>query len=235
MSRYRSVLQQDFYVDDALTRADTKEEVLSFRKELTDLFQLAGLNIPEWASNDQGIVQGLSEQDKSRRLQLGESQTLKTLGIFWDSQDDAILYSVDTNAHTSRVTKRSIGFAIAKIYDPLGLLAPVILRAKIILQRVWSLKVDWDESLPADLHSEWNRYYAKLPLLNNIRFPRKTIMKSAIEIELHGFCDASERAYGACVYLRTCNSVGNIQTKLPTAKSKVAPLKLQTIPRLELK
>ncbi|XP_033361813.1 uncharacterized protein LOC117240065 [Bombus vosnesenskii] len=134
--RASSALRRDFYVDDALTGADTKEEVLSLRKKLTELLQSAGLNIREWASNDQSILQRLSEQDKSRRLQLGEYQTLKTLGIFWDSKDDAILYSVEANAKTSRVTKRSISSVIARIYDPLGLLAPVIVRAKIILQRV---------------------------------------------------------------------------------------------------
>ncbi|XP_043604824.1 uncharacterized protein LOC122577568 [Bombus pyrosoma] len=232
--RASSALQRDFYVDDALTGADTKEEVLSLRKELTELLQSAGLTIRKWASNDQSILQGLSDQDTSRRLQLGESQTLKTLGIFWDSREDAILYSVEANANIARVTKRSISSVIARIYDPLGLLAPVIVRAKILLQRVWSLKVDWDESLPADLHSEWDRYYAQLPLLNEIRFPRKTIIKAAIEIELHGFCDASEKAYGACVYLRSLDPHGRIQTCLLTAKSKVAPLKSQTIPRLEL-
>ncbi|XP_043604779.1 uncharacterized protein LOC122577510 [Bombus pyrosoma] len=205
--RASSALQRDFYVDDALTGADTKEE---------------------------SILQGLSDQDTSRRLQLGESQTLKTLGIFWDSREDAILYSVEANANISRVTKRSISSVIARIYDPLGLLAPVIVRAKILLQRVWSLKVDWDESLPADLHSERDRYYAQLPLLNEILFPRKTTIKAAIEIELHGFCDASEKAYGACVYLRSLDPHGRIQTCLLTAKSKVAPLKSQTIPRLEL-
>lgn len=232
--RAASALRRDFYVDDALTGADTKEEVLSLRRELTELLQSAGLNIREWASNDQSILQGLSEQDKSRRLQLGEYQTLKTLGIFWDSKDDAILYSVEASAKTSRVTKRSISSVIARIYDPLGLLAPVIVRAKILLQRVWSLKVDWDEALPADLHSEWNRYYTRLSLLNEIRFPRKTIIKTPIKIELHGFCDASERAYGACVYLRSTDHHGNVQIQLLTAKSKVAPLKTQTIPRLEL-
>ncbi|XP_033314632.1 uncharacterized protein LOC117213390 [Bombus bifarius] len=232
--RAPSVLQRDFYVNDALAGADTKEEVLSIRQELTELLRSAGLKVREWASNDKDILRGLSEKDKNRRLQLGESQTLKILGIFWDSHDDAILYSVEANAHTSRVTKRSISSVIARIYDPLGLLASGIVRAKIILQRVWSLKVDWDKSLPANLHFEWNRYYAKLPLLNDIRFPRKTIIKSAIEIELHGFCDASKRAHGSYIYLRTFNSAGNIKTRLLTAKSKVAPLKSQTIPRLEL-
>jgi hypothetical protein len=122
---------------------------------------------------------------------------------------------------------------IARIYDALGLLAPVIIRAKILLQRVWALKVDWDESLPSDLHSEWNRYYSQLPSLNNIRFPRKTIIKTA-NIELHGFCDASEKAYGVCMYIRTINVDGIIHSILLTARSKVAPLKTLTIPRLEL-
>ncbi|XP_071867010.1 uncharacterized protein [Bombus fervidus] len=232
--RASSILRRDFYVDDALTGADTKEEAVSIRKELTKLLRSAGLNIREWASNDQDILRGLSEVDKNRRLQLGESATLKTLGVFWDSHDDAILYSVETKIKMSHITKRSISSVIARIYDPLGLLAPVIVRAKILLQRVWALKVDWDESLPSDLHSEWNRYYSQLPLLNNIRFPRKTIIKTAVNIELHGFCDASEKAYGACVYIRTINVDGIIQTILLTARSKVAPLKTLTIPRLEL-
>jgi hypothetical protein len=153
--RASSILRRDFYVDDALTGADTKQEVVSIRKELTKLLRSAGLNIREWASNDQDILRGLSEIDKNRKLQLGESPTLKTLGGFWDSHEDTILYSVETKTSMSHITKRSISSVIARIYDPLGLFAPVIVRAKILLQRVWALKVDWDESLPSDLHSEW--------------------------------------------------------------------------------
>ena len=185
----------------------------------------------EWGSNDKDILRGLSKKDKNWILQLGESQTLKTLGIFWDFHDDAILYSVEATATTSRVTKRSISSVIARIYDPLGLLAPVIVRAKIILQRVGALKIDWDEFLPADLHSEWNRYYIQLPLLNDIRFPRKTVERSRMNIELYDFYDFSERACGACEYLRSINSHGHIQTRLHTAQWKVAPLKSQIIPR----
>jgi hypothetical protein len=110
-----SILRRDFYVDGALTGVDTKEEVVSIRKELTKLLRSAGLNIREWASNDQDILRGLSEIDKNQRLQLGESPTLKTLGVFWDSHDDAILYSVETKTNMSHITKRSISSVIARI------------------------------------------------------------------------------------------------------------------------
>ncbi|XP_033356900.1 uncharacterized protein LOC117237245 [Bombus vosnesenskii] len=232
--RSAQVLQRDFYVDDALTGAETKDEALTLRTELTNLLQLAGLNIRKWASNDNDLLHGLSLEETNHQHFLGDSQTLKTLGVLWNSSDDSILYSVEVKPTPSRVTKRIISSEIAKIYDPLGLLAPVIVRAKMLLQRIWSSKIDWDESLPIELHTEWERYYAQLPLLNNVRFPRKAIIESAMEIELHGFCDASEKAYGACIYLRTLNTNGRVWTQLLTAKSKVAPLKCQTIPRLEL-
>ncbi|XP_048270106.1 uncharacterized protein LOC125386964 [Bombus terrestris] len=228
------VLQRDFYVDDVLTGADTKNEAQSLRTELIELLKLAGLNIRKWAANDRELLRGLSEQDINDKLLIGESQTFKTLGVVWNSFDDSILYSVKINPTASRITKKTISSEIAKIYDPLGLLAPVIVRAKMLLQRLWTLKLDWDESLPADVHTEWSKYYSQLPLLNNVKFPRKTIIKTAAEIELHGFCDASERAYGACVYLRTIAPDGHVWTRLLTARSKVAPLKSQTIPRLEL-
>ncbi|XP_033317690.1 uncharacterized protein LOC117215414 [Bombus bifarius] len=199
--RAATVLQRDFYVDDVLTGVDRKVEARSLRTELTELLKLAGLNIRKWASNDRELLRGLSEQDINDKLLLGESQTFKTLGVVWNSFDDSILYSVKINSTASRITKRTISSEIAKIYDPLGLLAPVIVRAKMLLQRLWTLKIDWDESLPADVHTEWSKYYAQLPLLNNVKFPRKTIIKAAAEMNYTG---------------------------------SVAPLKSQTIPRLEL-
>ncbi|XP_043597816.1 uncharacterized protein LOC122574366 [Bombus pyrosoma] len=220
--RAAQVLQRDFYVDDALTGAETKNEALILRTELAELLRLAGLNIRKWASNDNELLHGFSAEEINHQQFLGDSQTLKTLGVFWNSSDDSILYSVEIRSISSQVTKRIISSEIAKIYDPLGLLAPVIVRAKMLLQRIWSSKLDWDESLPLDLHTEWTRYYAQLPLLNNIRFQRKAIIESATEIEMHGFCDASKKAYGACVYLRTLNSNGHTWTQLLAAKSKVS-------------
>ncbi|XP_078051706.1 uncharacterized protein LOC144477840, partial [Augochlora pura] len=228
------ILQRDFYVDDALTGASTIQDALTLRDELTQLLRSAGLNIRQWASNNQELLNGLGDQNVNQKLHLGESSTIKTLGIVWDSMEDSITYTVKPLTHTSRVTKRIISSEIAKIYDPLGLLGPIIIIAKILLQKLWTLKVDWDESLPMSIHTEWSQYYTKLPLLNNVKFHRKTIITAASTIELHGFCDASEKAYGACIYLRSTNTQGETQVELLAAKSKVAPLKSQSIPRLEL-
>ncbi|XP_078051367.1 uncharacterized protein LOC144477514 [Augochlora pura] len=161
---------------------------------------MAGLNIRQWASNHPALLQGLAEENVNKRLQLGESSTIKTLGVAWNSLDDTISYAVTISEPIGPITKRSISSEIAKIYDPLGLLGPVIIVAKILLQKLWTMKVDWDESLPMETHTEWRKYYLALPLLNNVVFQRKTIATGAREFELHGFCDASERAYGAFLH-----------------------------------
>ncbi|XP_076660602.1 uncharacterized protein LOC143363961 [Halictus rubicundus] len=228
------ILLRDFYVDDVLTGTSTIEEALSLREDLTQILKTARLTIRQWASNDLTLLTGLPEQAINKRLYLGESSTFKTLGIVWNSSNDSITYAVETCSPPSRSTKRSITSEIAKIYDPLGLLGPVIITAKMLLQRIWTIKVDWDESLPMDIHTEWIRFYNKLPALNNITFPRRTIIESPRKVELHGFSDASEKAYGACLYLRTTDSRGHTETTLLFAKSKVAPLKTISIPRLEL-
>ncbi|XP_076384517.1 uncharacterized protein LOC143263391 [Megalopta genalis] len=191
------VLKQDFYVDDLITGTPTIQEAISLRKELTSLLNTAGLHIRQWASNDKRLLEDLPDENINQQLHLGESSIVKTLGIVWNSADDSITYTVRPILHTPRATKRFISSEIAKIYDPLGLLGPVIITAKLILQELWTLRIDWDESLPMAIHNKWSQYYSQLPLLNQARFRRKTVIQSASNIELHGFCDASERAYGA--------------------------------------
>jgi len=116
----------------------------------------------------------------------------------------------------------------------LGLIGPVILRAKIIIQRLWTLQIEWDESLPADLHTEWSLYKSQLRQLSELRIPRHAVRaQTDIMVELHGFCDASQDAYGACVYIRVTEQDGHHHINLLCAKSRV-PLKTVSIPRLEL-
>jgi hypothetical protein len=125
--------------------------------------------------------------------------------------------------------------AIVKIYDPLQLIGPVIVKAKLIMQELWKREIGWDEELLEDLKTSWTIILNQLHLLNQIRIPRKVIESYPYKsLEIHGFSDASQVAYGCCVYVRVIDANGKISGKLLCAKSRVAPLKTISISRLEL-
>ncbi|XP_076301998.1 uncharacterized protein LOC143220157 [Lasioglossum baleicum] len=102
------------------------------------------------------------------------------------------------------------------------------------MQQLWTLKITWDESVPVSIHTEWMNFKGDLQQLNNIEFNRLVKLNNARQTEIHGFCDASERAYGACIYIRTIGKFGSIHAHILCAKSRVAPLSQITLARLEL-
>ncbi|XP_030762941.1 uncharacterized protein LOC115887615 [Sitophilus oryzae] len=228
-----NVIQNHFYVDDLLSGADTIEEAINIVTEISKVLNTAGFRLRKWISNNNTILQSLKERNEADTLDLGVNELTKTLGVTWNGKEDCFLYKIG-NSFNKHITKRTVLSEIAQIFDPMGLLSPCIIVAKIILRDIWIEKLDWDESLSQPLHTRWLNFRNELSNLNNIKIPRQITCKHAINIEIHGFSDASSYAYGACVYLRSQNEEGKIQTRLICAKSKIAPLKVQTIPRLEL-
>jgi hypothetical protein len=119
-------------------------------------------------------------------------------------------------------TRCSILSFVAKLYDPLGWAAPIVITAKILLQELWLLKNDWDVPIPQELVQRWKNYVDDLPHLARIRIPRWTGQsKGDLLLKMHGFADASSRAYAAVVYLRVIHSLSNFQVSLIYAKTKV--------------
>ncbi|XP_015119454.1 uncharacterized protein LOC107042783 [Diachasma alloeum] len=227
-------IKSDLYVNDLLTGTDSYEAAVSLRDDIDALLKRGGLNLRQWAFNDPRLLQNLPESNVNLQLQVDKDATIKTLGIHWDPQRDAIIYTVKPMPTASKVTKRSIASELAQIFNPLGLLGPVIVRGKIIMQLLWKEQLDWDDPVPSSVSTEWKSYKNQLSVLNNASFDKKVIMADTKEIQLHGFCDASEKAYGACIYLKTIDSNGTSEIKLLCAKSRVAPIKTTTLPRLEL-
>jgi len=135
------------------------------------------------------------------------SEDHKTLGILWNPQRDCLVYRVAIHQEASKVTKRSILAQIASFYDPLGLLGPVIVKAKILLQNLWKLQLTWDETVPMEIYTAWMTFQSSMSELNEISFPRYVCMTQSVDLQLHGFADASEAAYGACIYVRSSNAV----------------------------
>ena len=228
------VLNRDFYVDDLLTGAATFQEALDLRNDLVQLVGKGGLTLRKWASNDPRLTRDFNDESKIELLSLDSSNTIKTLGLCWNSKEDAILYAVKNLQNHDRLTKRVILSEIAKIFDPLGLLGPITLHGRILIQTLWKLQITWDELLPEGIQSEWLFFQKQLPRVNQLRFNRCVIIRDAIDVQLHGFCDASEKGYGACIYVRSTDKQGQHYSSLVCSKSRVAPIQKLTIPRLEL-
>ncbi|XP_076766420.1 uncharacterized protein LOC143433153 [Xylocopa sonorina] len=226
--------KNDFYMDDLLTGANTIEEAQMLREQVVLLGKLGGFNLRQWASNENCLVKKLKSQAIDKQVCLDADSTKRTLGILWNSLEDRIGYQVRVEVGAKRVTKRVILSRISQLFDPLGLLGPIVIRAKVLMQDLWKCNSDWDAPVPESILSRWQTYYNELPVLNHFSVPRKFLIDHAISRKLHGFCDASEAAYGACIHIRSTNQKGETIARLVCAKSRVAPLKSTMLPRLEL-
>ncbi|GFW36702.1 integrase catalytic domain-containing protein [Trichonephila clavipes] len=162
-----------------------------------------------------------------------ESDETKALGIIWNPKLDCFLFRIEQQRPTS-FTKRMVLSTIARIFDPLGLLGPIITWAKIFMQRLWLLELGWSDELPFKEEKEWRRFIDSLEAVNNISIDRCIVIHRAESIELYAFSDASEKAYGSSIYLKSISALGEVKVCLVTSKSRVSPLKQISIPRLEL-
>ncbi|XP_039305157.1 uncharacterized protein LOC105203973 [Solenopsis invicta] len=232
--RAAEVLKSHLYVDDLLTGAETIDDARILRDEVITLLARGGFNIRQWASNDKRVINDLTPNALHANLALNADHALKTLGITWNIQNDEIRYLTKPIGNATKITKRNILSESAKIFDPLGLLGPVILYIKKIMQDVWRCGLHWDESVPQTIHSDWLEFTRQWETMGQISFPRKLLTDDCQDVQLHGFCDASNTGYGACIYIRSLGKDGNVVVRLLCAKSRVAPLKTITIPRLEL-
>lgn len=185
-----TVLRRDFYVDDMLTGARTIPEAVILRDELIALLKKGGFCLKKWASNHPEMLVEHQEHPESTHMSLDPDASIKTLGIRWNAREDHFFYEINIKAEKS-FTKRSILSQIAKLFDPLGLLGPIIVYAKIILQCLWKAGVSWDESIPLEIHSSWSSYQNELGVIKQLRFHRWVTITNPVNVQLHGFCDAS--------------------------------------------
>ncbi|XP_059055493.1 uncharacterized protein LOC131849430 [Achroia grisella] len=214
------IIQHDFYVDDLLTGGNDLAEVQVIRKQVTNVLASACMPLRKWKSNNP-MIDPQDVQASSFDLNIGSDEPNKLLGLSWHTDSDELCFPISSLVPNGN-TKRDILSMIARIFDPLGLLAPCIINMKILLQQLWIKKLAWDEPLTDDINRHWNYIRKTLPLLNDLRVPRIVICDSCKSSELHVFSDASERAYGACIYLRSVSTSGEVMVRLLMAKSRVS-------------
>ena len=221
------VIKRGLYVDNVLTSVPDEQLLLQFYTDSRQIFQQAGFNLRSWSSNNETLRQVLEQEGTQDK----DSET-KTLGMRWDPESDQMYYpktKLSTN-NDLLLTKREILKESSSVFDPLGLLSPVTVRSKILMQSLWQRKLAWDEILPVDITTEWCEIKTDMIKATKLKFDRCYFEKdSTNEHRLHVFVDASAKAYGACAYLVSGN-----HSNLVMAKNRVAPIKPLTIPKLEL-
>ena len=119
------------------------------------------------------------------------------MGLQWDPANDDFLFNINFKKKKDDITKRQALSDVARIFDPLGWLSPVTILAKLFIQKLWLLQSTWDEVLPKELKDEWDEFTKHLIEIQKIRIPRWIKSQNDTELEIHGFADASEKAYAA--------------------------------------
>ena len=159
----------------------------------------------------------------------------RALGVLWDVQSDTFKFKI--NMKEKPPTRRGLLSMVSSIYDPLGFVGPYVLLAKMLFQELCRRKVGWDDRMSQDVLDQWLRWLQDLPLLEQFSLPpcvRPPDFGTVVLCQLHHFSDASEKGYGAVTYLRMVDDLGGVYCCLLMSKSKLTPLKIKTIPRLEL-
>ncbi|XP_074657298.1 uncharacterized protein LOC141910505 [Tubulanus polymorphus] len=221
-------LVKNIYVDNAISGCESESDLMKYYTNINSIMKNGGFKLQSYASNS-SLLKAKADSDN-----LSDEKTIvSALGLQWDTVNDTLSFkNKQAFANPDLITKREIVKAVSSLYDPLGYVSPVHIKSKMFVQQLWTEGYEWDETLPERVVESWISLITELREISEIRVDRrysKSEAKSEAKYELHTFCDASQLAYGACVYLKRGD-----QTVLVMSKSRVAPVKKHTIPQLEL-
>jgi hypothetical protein len=213
-------LRKSFYVDNCVTSVESERELRLFIKEVSLVLAEAKLDLRGWEYSEPSL----------------ENHTnTAVLGLTWDRKADTPAVSNLEMMGVEVVTRRTMLSLAQRVFDPIGFTCPISLSPKLLLQKCWEMKGNWNQEVPEDVRNDFLLWLRELPLLEEVKIPRwlRGIGDRVVNCSLHTFCDASKTAYAAADFVRTgYNSY--VQVQLVQAKSRVSPLKQLTIPRLEL-
>ena len=233
-------LQQDFYVDDGLKSFATPEDAIDVISKTKAMCSAASLRLHKFASNSKAVLEAMPADDRSKDLKDLDLRhdvlpVQRSLGTYWCIETDTIGFRIELK--DKPLTRRGILSTVCSVYDPLGIVAPVILVGKQLLQELCHDGIEWDDPVPSHVHSQWEKWRSELPLLEKITIARCVKPPSfgePVVTELHSFSDASDVGLGQVTYLRLVNNLNQVHVSFLMGKARVAPLKPMSTPRREL-
>ncbi|XP_058827197.1 uncharacterized protein LOC131687160 [Topomyia yanbarensis] len=235
------------YVDDFLDSKDTVDETVQIVEEVRLIFDKAGFEIRNWQSNSEEVLRrvGVDFMETTKRFAAEKSTVAeRVLGMEWIPKVDSFVFSTQFREDLQPLltgsivpTKRQVLRVVMSHFDPLGIVAFYTVHGKILIQDMWRSGIKWDDPITVQNFESWQRWVKLIPNLMEIQMPRcyfpKYNLGSYDTLELHVFVDASLMAYCAVAYFRIIDN-GTPRCALVAAKTKVTPLKPQSIPRSEL-
>lgn len=231
------ITKRDYYIDDLMSGCDTEKEAIQIFEEMNQLMASGGFQLQKGSSNNEEVLEqiGKDKRNSNQSVPIKMDNKVKVLGICWNKETDNFEYTVNLPETKHPITKRQVLSDIARLYDPMGWIAPVVIKAKEFMQTLWKEQLDWDDELNQELLGIWTKYREELDEIKDVLIPRWYHSYPDCRYELHAFSDASRAAYAAVVYLRVTDTENRIHVNLVTAKTKVAPIEKEvSIPRLEL-
>ena len=232
-------LQWSFYVDDLLKSVKNEEEAMELIKNIKLLCKCGGFNLTKFLSNNKEVLKTISDCDRKKKvteqLTNDSSPTEAELGVLWDVEKDVFTFRVKLKEKPG--TRRGMLSTLSSIFDPLGLVSPSILKGKKILQQLCTQNIKWDEPVSKKALEDWEKSKTSFKRLSDVKVGRcfrKKDCKKIKHCSIHHFSDASETGYGVVTYIRSVNQQGEIFCNLKIERSREAPLKFTSIPRLEL-
>ncbi|XP_036340974.1 uncharacterized protein LOC118750361 [Rhagoletis pomonella] len=235
-----AAIVENTFVGDWLQSVETEDEMILLATEVPHIHKEGGFEMRHWLSNSKRVSRVMAGQSGlvDKCIEEPGNDAENVLGMWWRPHTDELMFVQQFKEQffdeLSIPTKREILRAVMTIFDPLGLLGFFVIKAKMILQDVWRSGVTWDEPIQDKERFAWWNWVRKLQSLNNVRIPRcYTFVSRCENLELHVFVDSSILAYAAVAYLRA-EVKGEFYCSLVISKTRVAPLKPLSVPRLEL-
>ena len=221
-----------FYMDDLLKSLPTVHEAIKLSQDLVSLLSLGGFNLTKWQSSHPEVVNAL----KTDTTPPPSSET-HVLGMKWMCSDDTLIVSRGTTQtiDSRTITQRLVLSTLSAVFDPIGLVAPFTITARLLLRSIWREKgQDWDAALGDELTKQFTNWASELQSLQHISIPRCYFAIHPPTIELHVFGDASLDAFAVVAYLCAVYDDGTRTVRFVVGKARVSPIKPLTIPKLEL-
>ena len=233
-------VRKGFYVDDGLKSILLVDDAVKLIVSVKQMCSKGGFRLHKFVSNSKEVIRRIPEQDradgvKELDLDLDSLPLERTLGVHWCVESDCFQFAIVLQ--DKPCTRRGILSTVSSIFDPLGFVAPLLLDGKSILQDLCRHDVGWDDPIPEDIKAKWEKWRSDLLEVQRISIPRcykPDGFGRVVSAQLHHFSDACVKGYGQCSYLRLVDENQRVHCSFVMGKSRVAPLKPVTIPRLEL-